>query len=61
MSDLLTVSEVAETLQMDMRAALEWVKLRSPVIFPGRNEYEIYRVKRETVETFSREQAEKRT
>ncbi len=52
MSDLLTVSEVADLLRVDDTTVRRWVKMGAleAVILPHVNERQAYRIKRETVE-----------
>jgi excisionase family DNA binding protein len=51
MSDLLTVSEVAQILRVDGTTVRRWVKQGAleAVILPHMNERQAYRIKRETV------------
>ncbi len=51
MSDLLTVSEVAEILRVDDTTVRRWVKLGvlDAVVLPHVNERQAYRIKRETL------------
>ena len=52
MSDLLTVSEVAEILRVDDTTVRRWVKqgVLDAIILPHINERQGYRIKRETIE-----------
>ena len=51
MSELLTVSEVAEVLRVDDTTVRRWVKQGAldAVILPHLNERQAYRIKRETL------------
>lgn len=57
MSDLLTVSEVAEILRVDGTTVRRWVKQGAleAVILPHMNERQAYRIKRETVNKILKE------
>jgi excisionase family DNA binding protein len=52
MSDLLTVSEVAQILRVDDTTVRRWVKQGAleAVILPHVNDRQAYRIKRETVD-----------
>lgn len=52
MSELLTVSEVANILRVDDTTVRRWVKLGAleAVVLPHANERQSYRIKRETVD-----------
>jgi excisionase family DNA binding protein len=52
MSELLTVSEVAEILRVDDTTVRRWVKQGAleAIILPHVNERQAYRIKRETLE-----------
>jgi excisionase family DNA binding protein len=52
MSDLLTVSEVADILRVDDTTIRRWVRLGvlDAVVLPHVNERQAYRIKRETVD-----------
>lgn len=51
MSDLLTVSEVADLLRVDDTTVRRWVKQGAldAVVLPHVNERQAYRIKRETI------------
>lgn len=53
MSELLTVSEVAQILRVDDTTVRRWVKqgALSAVVLPHVNERQAYRIKRETLDT----------
>ncbi len=55
MSDLLTVSEVAQIFRVDGTTVRRWVKQGAleAVILPHMNERQAYRIKRETVNKIS--------
>jgi len=57
MSDLLTVSEVAEILRVDGTTVRRWVKQGAleAVILPHMNDRQAYRIKRETVNKILKE------
>jgi excisionase family DNA binding protein len=57
MSDLLTVSEVAQILRVDGTTVRRWVKQGAleAVILPHMNERQAYRIKRETVNKILKE------
>lgn len=52
MSDLLTVSEVAEILRVDDTTVRRWVKQGAldAIVLPHVNERQAYRIRRETLE-----------
>jgi excisionase family DNA binding protein len=52
MSDLLTVSEVADLLRVDDTTVRRWVKqgVLEAVVLPHVNERQAYRIKRETID-----------
>jgi excisionase family DNA binding protein len=52
MSDLLTVSEVADILRVDDTTVRRWVKqgVLEAVVLPHVNERQAYRIKRETLD-----------
>ena len=52
MSELLTVSEVAEILRVDDTTVRRWVKqgVLEAVVLPHLNERQAYRIKRETLD-----------
>ena len=52
MSDLLTVSEVADILRVDDTTVRRWVKqgAREAIVLPHVNERQAYRIKRETLQ-----------
>jgi excisionase family DNA binding protein len=52
MSDLLTVSEVAEVLRVDDTTVRRWVKQGAldAIVLPHVNERQAYRIRRETLE-----------
>ncbi len=52
MSDLLTVSEVADILRVDDTTVRRWVKqgVLDAVVLPHVNERQAYRIKRETLD-----------
>ena len=63
MSELMTVSEVADILRVDDTTVRRWVKQGAleAVILPHKNERQAYRIKRETLDKILREGNEEST
>jgi excisionase family DNA binding protein len=59
MSDLLTVSEVAQILRVDDTTVRRWVKQGAleAIVLPHVNERQAYRIKRETLDKLLGEEA----
>jgi excisionase family DNA binding protein len=53
MSELMTVSEVADALRVDATTVRRWVKngVLEAVVLPHQNKRQAYRIKRSTLET----------
>jgi len=63
MSELMTVSEVADILRVDDTTVRRWVKVGAleAVILPHKNERQAYRIRRETLDKILGEGDEKST